>query len=511
MSSVLAESASACINATAAATGDGETGALIAFSIPTYMAIAAFTAVAWFNVVELNIQVFMTFKRHRGLYFWSLIISSYGCVLHALGFLLKFFHLTSYVYLAVTIITLGWWAMVTGQAIVLYSRLHLVVREQKVLRGVLIMIIVDAICFHIPTTVLTYGSNSNNSSEFISAFNVMERLQMTAFSVQEFIISGIYVYSTIKLLRPVYHGRTRRVMTQLIWINLMIIAMDVLLLTFEYNEHYEIEATLKAMVYSIKLKLEFAVLNQLMTLANASVHNASNLTYEDPESADKRLKSQPGSKPLWYLAKFYPWSARSSSQKLPASPRSHYAPKAKMRSPREPSDSISQGSWSSYGNKAANEHKWVPTLDRNCVVETQHVEHASDLPTVYTNPAACFNRSPRGPPHPEFPPDSPTLSGSTLSHSSRNPHSDDRVHRGPVPPRLDFNNPPPLGVLRSNRPSISDWALGPDSDCNTSPSSSEGRLDPFEKAALGLHRNQSMRQANKRDAGMGLDFMTSAI
>ena len=218
-------------------TPDGTTGHILPFDKGTFMAIAAFTAVAWYNVAELNIQVFLTFKRHRGLYFWSLIVSSYGCLLHALGFLLKFFQLTKNNYLSVTIITVGWYAMVTGQAVVLYSRLHLVVREQRVLRGILAMIIVDAICFHIPTSVLTYGLNSPHPPHsYFDAFMVVERLQMTAFCVQEFIISGVYVWATINLLRPVYHGRTRKVMTQLIWINLIIIGMDVCLLAMEYSD-----------------------------------------------------------------------------------------------------------------------------------------------------------------------------------------------------------------------------------------------------------------------------------
>ena len=120
--------------------------------------------------------------------------------------------------------------MVTGQSIVLYSRLHLVVRLRKVLRGILAIIIVDAFCFHIPSTVLTFESNSNRPYESTGEFNVIEMLQMTAFCIQEFIISGVYVYSTIRLLKPVYHGRTREVMMQLIWINLNIIGMDIGLL-----------------------------------------------------------------------------------------------------------------------------------------------------------------------------------------------------------------------------------------------------------------------------------------
>lgn len=153
---------------------EGTTGEGLHYAQGAFMAIAAFTAVAWYNVIELNIQVFLTFKRHRGLYFWSLLISSYGCILHALGFLLKFFQLCKNDYVSVFIITIGWYSMVTGQSIVLYSRLHLVVRSHKVLRGILAMIVVDAFCFHIPSTVLTFGSNSNRPYEFTGMFNVIE-------------------------------------------------------------------------------------------------------------------------------------------------------------------------------------------------------------------------------------------------------------------------------------------------------------------------------------------------
>ncbi|KAL8725737.1 MAG: hypothetical protein Q9166_007187 [cf. Caloplaca sp. 2 TL-2023] len=486
---------------------DGSTRQAIPFQKATFMAIAAFTAVAWYNVMELNIQVFLTFKRHRGLYFWSLLISSYGCVLHALGFLLKFFGLTGekdeHVFISVTIITIGWYAMVTGQAVVLYSRLHLVVREQKVLRGILAMIIVDAICFHIPTTVLTYGSNSHSYPRYLPIFNVVERLQMTAFCIQEFIISGVYVYSTIKLLRPVYHGRTRKVMMQLIWINSIIIAMDVVLLGMEYSSFYEIEATMKAMVYSIKLKLEFAVLNQLMTLANSSVssHQKLNIHDDDTEKQAPSRDRKGRSKSLDYLSKF------------------HYPrPSSKKRAPRYPPQSSSQSTGTAY-NEAEftaitnqNRMKWVPSLDRNCVVDTKHVEHAPDDElNVFTNPAAVFRPGkqipPGFPPHDGLggipSPTSPALTGSTL-----NPPCHQANRRAPPPPHLDLHKDPqvlPNGLLRSTRPSVSDWAHGPDSQSEVSPNSDEVRLDPYE-TRFGVPKSPgSVRR------GRGMEFMTSAL
>lgn len=486
---------------------DGSTGKAIPFQKATFMAIAAFTAVAWYNVMELNIQVFLTFKRHRGLYFWSLLISSYGCVLHALGFLLKFFRLTTNVYISVTIITIGWYCMVTGQAVVLYSRLHLVVREQKVLRGILAMIIVDAICFHIPTTILTYGSNSPNYGKYLPVFNVVERLQMTAFCIQEFIISGVYVYSTIKLLRPVYHGRTRKVMMQLIWINSIIIAMDVVLLGMEYSSFYEIEATLKAMVYSIKLKLEFAVLNQLMTLANSSVSSHQKLNIHDDAEGQELEKRKGRSKSLDYLSKFhYP---RPSSKKRPQ----RYPQSSSYNS----GTAYNEAEFTAITNQ--NRMKLVPPLDRSCFINTKHVEHAADDElNVFTNPAAVFRPGKQIPPG--FPPHdglggipspaTPPLSGSTL-----HPPSNQANRRAPPPPHLNLNNDPqvlPNGLLRSTRPSVSDWAHGPDSQSEISPNSDEVGLDPYE-TRFGLPRSPgSVRQGRgMADRNMGMEFMTSAL
>ena len=496
---------------------DGATALPISNDRAVFMSIAAFTAVAWYNVIELNVQVFLTFKRHRGLYFWSLLISSYGCVLHSLGFLMKFFQLTTNEVLSVTIITIGWYCMVTGQAIVLYSRLHLVVREQKVLRGVLAMIIVDAFCFHIPTTVLTYGSNSSRPSDFINPFNVVERLQMTAFCIQEFIISGIYVYSTIRLLRPVYHGRTRKVMMQLIWINSIIIAMDVVLLGMEYSSNYEIEATLKAMVYSIKLKLEFAVLNQLMTLANSSVNNAQNLNIPDAEAQVPSKARRGRSKSLDYLSRFhYPRLSGKPPKPPPKSP----SMQKKFQNTSKYSLSSHEKS-SSFSASNRGHLKWVPSLDRKCVVNTEHIEHANDLLNVFTNPAACWQP---GRTHPAgFPahdglggipgepisPLSPTLTGSTLDPLSS------PVHTRRAPPNLHLDLQPreqlPSGVLRSTRPSVSDWAHGPDSEASLG--SDEVQLDPYDNVRFASPRSPGSVQAGRgmAERSMGMEFMTSAL
>jgi hypothetical protein len=129
-----------------ASNNDGITGGLEGTTLPVAMTISAFTAIAWY-----------TFKRRHGLYFYSLLGSSWGIMVYALAFLMKFFQIWKNNYVSVAFITIGWYAMVTGQSLVLYSRLHLVVHDKQSIKWVLYMIITDIFLFHVPTTVLTFG------------------------------------------------------------------------------------------------------------------------------------------------------------------------------------------------------------------------------------------------------------------------------------------------------------------------------------------------------------------
>jgi hypothetical protein len=86
---------------------------------------------------------------------------------------------------------------------------------------------------------------------------------MTCFCLQEFIISGLYIWKTIDILKTAF-GNTRRIMMQLFAINIVIVMMDIALLVIEYKNYYVWQQGCKVVVYSIKLKLEFAVLGQLI-------------------------------------------------------------------------------------------------------------------------------------------------------------------------------------------------------------------------------------------------------
>ncbi|KAI9930209.1 hypothetical protein MW887_012021 [Aspergillus wentii] len=244
---------------------DGISGELANNASSLMAALFTFIAISCYNVVELVILVLSTFRRWRGLYFWSLLLSGcFGVVPYSLGFLMKFFtHANSMA--SVTVLTLGWWVMVTGQSLVLYSRLHLVLRDERILRRVLYMIIANFFLLHVPTTILTYGSNVKDRwPMFVRGYNIMEKLQMTGFTLQELIISALYVIETVKLLRLNSDNHKRKIMYQLVGINIYMFVMDLILLGLEYASYYAVQITLKGAIYSIKLKLEFAVLGKLV-------------------------------------------------------------------------------------------------------------------------------------------------------------------------------------------------------------------------------------------------------
>lgn len=244
---------------------DGISGELANNTWTLQTALVTFIAISWYNVIELLVLVLCTFRRWNGLYFWSLLLSScVGVFPYSLGFLLKFFTGANS-FFSVSVLTIGWWTMVTGQSFVLYSRLHLVLRDERTLRRVLYMIIANVFLLHVPTTVLTFGSNVvDRNPLFVHGYNIMEKIQMTGFTIQEVILSALYVWETVKLLRLGSDANKRKIMHQLVGINICMFVMDLILLGLEYASYYAVQITLKGAIYSVKLKLEFAVLGRLV-------------------------------------------------------------------------------------------------------------------------------------------------------------------------------------------------------------------------------------------------------
>ena len=76
--------------------------------------------------------------------------------------------------------TIGWIMLITGQAVVLYSRLGLILNNPRILKAVKWMIIIDAIVFHGMTTIVQYGKAYGSQREgFGRGLYYIEKIQMT--------------------------------------------------------------------------------------------------------------------------------------------------------------------------------------------------------------------------------------------------------------------------------------------------------------------------------------------
>ncbi|KAK4077259.1 hypothetical protein Purlil1_12411 [Purpureocillium lilacinum] len=252
--------------------------------------ILVFDIIAIYNVVELTFMIWAGFKRHADLCFWVYLVATYGVAAYTVGCILKTSVPSVKGYFYLTLMEVGWTAMVTGQSMVLWSRLHLIMRNPFRLKMILWMIIINAIICHIPKAMLTYGTNTVNLIIWDRPYSFYERAQVTIFVIQELIISGIYTSKTSRLMR---HGHTTHetpwgvdLMQRLVLVNIVLILLDTTILGLVYAGYYNIQASYQSFVYSVKLKMEFTILKQLTTLQADKKTQHSTQQMEPPYRTD---------------------------------------------------------------------------------------------------------------------------------------------------------------------------------------------------------------------------------
>ena len=104
------------------------------------LAAMALLGICFYLAIDNQVNIYRTFTRKQGLYFWSLEIGIWGVVFDAIGMIFKFIDPKPRIWPLYTLaLTLGWGAFSTAQVLVLYSRLHLVLRDQRIQRFVFYM------------------------------------------------------------------------------------------------------------------------------------------------------------------------------------------------------------------------------------------------------------------------------------------------------------------------------------------------------------------------------------
>ena len=243
-------------------------GPLPADTARTSILIAMLT-ISIYMAALVDLKALATFKRYNTLYFWSLLVTSWGIILHSLGVILKWFVGSCPWELHTALSSFGWWCMVTGQSLVLYSRLHLAVRDKRVLRAILIMIIVDFCLFQVPTTLQKFLSTRANAGPWLPVYHVYERIQLVVFTLQELIISVIYIRAAVVWLSPSDPKGMRHTKHFLIYLNILCIALDIAIVCEVSTNQWLYEEATQSLAYAIKLTLEFAVLNKVMEVYRA--------------------------------------------------------------------------------------------------------------------------------------------------------------------------------------------------------------------------------------------------
>ena len=165
--------------------------------------VASFIGITIYLVLETNVLIFRHFKKRQGFYFWCLLITSWGTVLHTLGYLLQWWVPSSPWIWDVFCIETGWSMMVTGQSLVLYKRLHLVIRDPNTLRACLVLIVTTFAVIEIPAWVTAWvSSDPKYTVTWSPRDSIMDRILQVVFPLQESVLCVLYIWGSSSAISP---------------------------------------------------------------------------------------------------------------------------------------------------------------------------------------------------------------------------------------------------------------------------------------------------------------------
>lgn len=202
-----------------------------------------------------------------------MLVGAIGCGVDSIGIILKFLAPHKNIWILYTLLlTIGWSTYSLAQLLVLYSRLHLVNQRTRVQRFVFGISISTVFISTIPTWIVVFQAwnpNPKISSVWSPREAIVERYNQIVYTVVELIISGIYIGSLLGVLHSPTKSsvRQRRVMHDLIYVNIIVVALDIASVIMVYLNQVGLSHPIQTFSYAFKIRLEFVVLNQLMSVA----------------------------------------------------------------------------------------------------------------------------------------------------------------------------------------------------------------------------------------------------
>ncbi|OOO09394.1 Heterokaryon incompatibility [Aspergillus oryzae] len=246
------------------------------FDRETSLAAIPLLAIAAYNSVELFYWIFSFFRRYNGCYFWSLLVTAMGIIIFVTAVVLSLADMGPSALIKIAY-SLGFLVMVTGSATVLYARLHLVTMD-KTPEHVLCFIIFTTCTLHLPLTILylVRAFIEFTTRPALESFSrKYEHFVIACSCARELVLSGIYLWVAFRNLKPILDAKGQegcRVKSELIVMNAFVLASTVCLVVLDHTDHDAIKHGYGSMATSIKLKMEFAILNKLVNLVQSPLH-----------------------------------------------------------------------------------------------------------------------------------------------------------------------------------------------------------------------------------------------
>jgi hypothetical protein len=231
-----------------------------------YSIIASLAAVSYWVAIDIFFRACFAFKRQNGTYFWSIAYTTVGIVMYNTATLLRNFTVKPQKTMLQLLLNLGWGSISAGFSFVLWSRLHLVINNTKFLKVTLVIIIANAIIWNALAIGIALGLVPKYKFSYPLAAEVITTMETVIYIVQEVFLTCLYMYRTARFLKSGFSTHTRKIISLLLLIQILVIVCDTTLFVLSFFKVFIISATLFPLTSSIKLHLEIAVLNQLRKL-----------------------------------------------------------------------------------------------------------------------------------------------------------------------------------------------------------------------------------------------------
>jgi hypothetical protein len=193
-----------------------------------FVAIGAFTGASLFCNVELAVLVCMRFKKRTGLYFWSIVLATFGSLLYNIEVILAYFVTVSVPTWAFAITgVLGYLIYIPAEYLVLYSRLHLLSTSSQVLRWVIALATAQYVLISIPLAVTwIWGlvDPQNTTNQLLG--DRIQQIEVCTYTAVEIALSSIYIVQTLRMWGTDPGPLVKKILVHLVCINALLVCLN---------------------------------------------------------------------------------------------------------------------------------------------------------------------------------------------------------------------------------------------------------------------------------------------